>query len=133
MCAVNNNPIDVSVKRPAPVTPAPAPAEPASPVVVAPPVSEPVSSQTYSVASVSAAKYFAKAAKAPKIKGTYLKFTLPKAPKGSKLSVFKSATSDCSLKGRTVKASVSGTCELTITITKKGAIMGSQKLTLNRA
>lgn len=128
VCAVNNNPIDVSVKRPVP-----APAETTSPEIAASAKGDSVSSQTYFVASASAAKYFAKAAKTPKIKGTYLKFTLPKAPKGSKLSVFKSATSDCSLKGRTVKAAVSGTCELTITITKKGVIMGSQKLTLNRA
>ena len=127
VCAVNNNPVDVSIKRPAPVNPDPVTPEPSEPTS-----DKPVKSQTFSVASASAASYFAKVAKSPKIKGAHMKFTLPKAPKGSKLTVFKSAASDCSLKGRSVKASLAGTCELTITITKKGAIMGSQKLTLSR-
>lgn len=137
VCAVNSNPVDVSVKQPAPADPqiSQASAMSASPSMSSTAISKsgPVHSQTFGVTTVAAAKYFTKAAKSPKQKGTQLKFTLPKSPKGSKLTVFKSSASDCSLKGRIVKASMTGTCELTLTITKRGVIMGIQRLTLNRA
>jgi hypothetical protein len=115
VCMVSNTPVDVSVKHP-----------------VANPATDSVVSESLSAATPVAVRYFAKAAATPKFQGAKLKFTLPKAPKGTKLTVFKSAGSDCSLKGRVVKASVTGTCELTMTITKKGAILGTQKLTFTR-
>ena len=152
VCAVNNNPVDVSVRQPAEPQASGASAESAmtsmSAQAISPAVTTgqqgPVLSQTFGVTTVSAAKYFKKSAKSSKQakyfkksaksskqKGTQLKFTLPKAPKGSKLTVFKSSQSDCKLKGRIVNAALAGTCELTLTITKRGKIMGIQKLTLN--
>jgi hypothetical protein len=133
VCAVNSNPVDVSVNPSAPagLQISQAPAMSASPSTSSG-KSGSVLSQTFGVTSVATAKYFTKAANASKQKGTQPKFTLPKAPKGSKLSVFKSSASDCNLNGRTVKASPSGTCELTLTITKQGVLMGMQKLTVNR-
>jgi hypothetical protein len=134
VCAVNNNPVDVSVKPSAPagLQISQAPAMPASPSTSSATgvKSGPVLSQTFGVKTLATAKYFTKVAKASKQKGTQPKFTIPKAPKGSKLSVFKSSASDCNLKGRTVKASPFGTCELTLTITKQGVLMGMQKLTV---
>ena len=118
VCKVNNNPVDVSVKHPV--------------VVPATPSTDTVVSESLSAVTPAAARYFAKAAATPRFTGTKLKFTLPKAPKGTRLTVFKSVGSDCSLKGRVVKASTSGTCELTMTITKNGSILGTQKLTLTR-
>jgi hypothetical protein len=139
VCAVNNDPVDVSVGQPAEPQASGASAKSAmtsmSAQAISPAVTTgqqgPVLSQTFGVTTVSAAKYFKKSAKSPKQKGTQLKFTLPKAPKGSKLTVFKSSQSDCKLKGRIVNAALAGTCELTLTITKRGKIMGIQKLTLN--
>lgn len=115
VCAVNNTPVDVSVKRSVPES-----------------SSNKATSESIGAVTPIAARYFAKATATPRLTGTKLKFSLPKAPKGTKLTVFKSAASDCSLKGRVVKASTSGTCELTMTITKNGAILGTQKLTLTR-
>ena len=136
VCAVNSNPVDVSVKPSAPaglqISQAPAMSASPSTSSTASSKSGTVLSQTFGVNSEATAKYFTKTANASKQKGTQPKFTLPKAPKGFKLSVFKSSASDCNLKGRTVKASPSGTCELTLTITKQGALMGIQKLTINR-
>ena len=137
VCAVNNNPVDVSVRQPV----EPQASAMSAMTSMSAPISAtgattgqqgPVLSQTFGVTTVSTAKYFTKAAKSSKQKGTQLKFTLPKAPKGSKLTVFKSSQSDCKLKGRIVNAALAGTCELTLTITKGGEIMGIQKLTLNR-
>ena len=136
VCAVNSNPVDVSVKPSAPagLQSSQASAMTASPITSSTEggKSGTVLSQTFGVTSAATAKYFTKAANSSKQKGTQLKFTLPKAPKGSKLSVFKSSASDCNLKDRTVKASPTGTCELTLTITKQGELMGIQKLNLNR-
>ena len=136
VCAVNSNPVDVSVKPSAPaglqISQAPAMSASTSTSSAAIGKSGTVLSQTFGVNSVATEKYFTKAANVSKQKGTQPKFTLPKAPKGSKLSVFKSSASDCNLNGRTVKASPSGTCELTLTITKQGVLMGMQKLTINR-
>ena len=133
---MNSNPVDVSVRPSAPaglqISQAPAMSASPSTSSTASGKSGTVLSQTFGVTSVATAKYFTKAANASKQKGTQPKFTLPKAPKGSKLSVFKSSASDCNLNGRTVKASPSGTCELTLTITKQGVLMGMQKLTVNR-
>lgn len=142
VCAVNSNPVDVSVNQGTPVasqisTPSAMSAMSATSAPLGIPVTSsgqigPVLSQTFGVTTVATAKYFKRAAKSSKQKGTQLKFTLPKAPKGTKLMVFKSSASNCKLKGRVVRASLTGTCELTLTIKKRGVLMGIQKLSLNR-
>jgi hypothetical protein len=113
VCKVNNSPVDVSVKR-----------------STATSVTSATSAEHTTSATPLAARYFAKTASTPKLTGAKLKFTLPRAPKGTKLNVFKSAASSCNLKGRVVKSAGVGVCELTLTITRHGALLGTQTLTL---
>lgn len=126
VCAVNNNPVDVS-RQPAPV-PAPAPvADPATPVVTPAPVSETVTSDAV------ATRYFAKTNKIPNLSGFATKLTFPKAPKGTKIKISKSAGDSCKVSGRVVKVKASGTCDLTVTLSRNGKVVGSQTLLIGRA
>jgi hypothetical protein len=126
VCAVNNNPVDVSRK---PTTePAPAPAETAVPApVVLPPVAETVTTDAV------ATRYFAKTNKIPNLSGFATKLTFPKAPKGTKIKIAKSAGDSCKVSGRVVNVKASGTCDLTVTLSRKGKVVGSQTLLIGRA
>lgn len=119
VCAVNNNPVDVSVRRSAPVT------EPSVPVVTAP-VSETITSDAV------ATRYFAKTNKIPNLSGFATKLTFPKAPKGTTIKISKSAGDSCKVSGRVVKVKASGTCDLTVTLSRKGKVVGSQTLLIGR-
>ena len=126
VCAVNNNPVDVSrqpVPAPAPsesVAPAPAPVETA-------PVAETVTTDAV------ATRYFAKTNKIPNLSGFATKLTFPKAPKGTKIKIAKSAGDSCKVSGRVVKVKASGTCDLTVTLSRKGKVVGSQTLLIGRS
>ena len=122
VCAVNNNPVDVS-RQP---VPAPA-ADPASPVAMPAPVAETVTSDAV------ATRYFAKTNKIPNLSGFATKLTFPKAPKGTKIKISNSAGDSCKVSGRVVKVKASGTCDLTVTLSRKGKVVGSQTLLIGRA
>ncbi len=122
VCAVNNNPVDVSVKAP---TPAPV-VDPATPVVTPAPVSETITSDAV------ATRYFAKTNKIPNLSGFATKLTFPKAPKGTKIKIAKSAGDSCKVSGRVVSVKASGTCDLTVTLSRKGKVVGSQTLLIGR-
>lgn len=124
VCAVNNNPVDVSVRQPAP-TPTPS-GDTATPVPN-PPVSETVTSDAV------ATRYFAKTNKIPNLSGFATKLTFPKAPKGTQIKIQKSAGDSCKVKGRVVSVKASGTCDLTVTLSRKGKVVGSQTLLIGRA
>ena len=126
VCAVNNNPVDVS-RQPAP---APAPSESVAPVpapVETAPVAETVTTDAV------ATRYFAKTNKIPNLSGFATKLTFPKAPKGTKIKIAKSAGGSCKVKGRVVKVKASGTCDLTVTLSRKGKVVGSQTLLIGRS
>lgn len=124
VCAVNNNPVDVSVKAPAPVqSPTGSPVVP----VVVPPVSETVTSDAV------ATRYFAKTNKIPNLSGFATKLTFPKAPKGTQIKIKKSASDSCKVSGRVVSVKAAGTCDLTVTLSRKGKVVGSQTLLIGRA
>ena len=126
VCAVNNNPVDVS-RQPAPA-PAPAPSETVVPApVVTPPVAETVTSDAV------ATRYFAKTNKIPNLSGFATKLTFPKAPKGTKIKIKKSAGDSCKVKGRVVQVRATGTCDLTVTLSRKGKVVGSQTLLIGRS
>ena len=130
VCAVNNNPVDVSVKAPAPApieTPAvTTPTAPSAPSVTTP-VSETITSDEV------ATRYFAKTNKIPNLSGFATKLTFPKAPKGTAIKIKKSAGDSCKIKGRVVSVKSSGTCDLTVTLSRKGKVVGSQTLLIGRA
>ena len=130
VCAVNNNPVDVSVKAPVPTpieTPAvTTPTAPSAPSVT-PPVSETITSDEV------ATRYFAKTNKIPNLSGFATKLTFPKAPKGTAIKIKKSAGDSCKIKGRVVSVKSSGTCDLTVTLSRKGKVVGSQTLLIGRA
>ena len=126
VCAVNNNPVDVS-RQPAP---APAPSEsfaPAPAPVETAPVAETVTTDAV------ATRYFAKTNKIPNLSGFATKLTFPKAPKGTKIKIAKSAGDSCKVSGRVVKVKASGTCDLTVTLSRKGKVVGSQTLLIGRS
>ena len=126
VCAVNNNPVDVS-RQPAP---APAPSESVAPVpapVETAPVAETVTTDAV------ATRYFAKTNKIPNLSGFATKLTFPKAPKGTKIKIAKSAGDSCKVSGRVVKVKASGTCDLTVTLSRKGKVVGSQTLLIGRS
>ena len=124
VCAVNNNPVDVS-RQPAP---APAPSETvASAPVVTPPVAETVTSDAV------ATRYFAKTNRIPNLSGFATKLTFPKAPKGTKIKIKKSTGDSCKVKGRVVQVRATGTCDLTVTLSRKGKVVGSQTLLIGRS
>ena len=126
VCAVNNNPVDVS-RQPAPA-PAPAPSESVAPAPVeTAPVAETVTTDAV------ATRYFAKTNKIPNLSGFATKLTFPKAPKGTKIKIAKSAGDSCKVSGRVVKVKASGTCDLTVTLSRKGKVVGSQTLLIGRA
>lgn len=128
VCAVNNNPVDVS-RQPAPA-PAPAPSESVAPVpapVETAPVAETVTTDAV------ATRYFAKTNKIPNLSGFATKLTFPKAPKGTKIKIAKSAGDSCKVSGRVVKVKASGTCDLTVTLSRKGKVVGSQTLLIGRS
>ena len=126
VCAVNNNPVDVS-RQPAPA-PAPAPSETVVPAPVeAAPVAETVTTDAV------ATRYFAKTNKIPNLSGFATKLTFPKAPKGTKIKIAKSAGDSCKVSGRVVKVKASGTCDLTVTLSRKGKVVGSQTLLIGRS
>lgn len=124
VCAVNNNPVDVS-RQPAP---APAPSESTAPAPVeTAPVAETVTTDAV------ATRYFAKTNKIPNLSGFATKLTFPKAPKGTKIKIAKSAGDSCKVSGRVVKVKASGTCDLTVTLSRKGKVVGSQTLLIGRS
>lgn len=126
VCAVNNNPVDVS-RQP---VPAPAPSEsfaPAPAPVETAPVAETVTTDAV------ATRYFAKTNKIPNLSGFATKLTFPKAPKGTKIKIAKSAGDSCKVSGRVVKVKASGTCDLTVTLSRKGKVVGSQTLLIGRS
>ena len=126
VCAVNNNPVDVS-RQPAP---APAPSESVAPVpapVETAPVAETVTTDAV------ATRYFAKTNKIPNLSGFATMLTFPKAPKGTKIKIAKSAGDSCKVSGRVVKVKASGTCDLTVTLSRKGKVVGSQTLLIGRS
>ena len=126
VCAVNNNPVDVS-RQPAP---APAPSESVAPVpapVETAPVAETVTTDAV------ATRYFAKTNKIPNLSGFATNLTFPKAPKGTKIKIAKSAGDSCKVKGRVVNVKASGTCDLTVTLSRKGKVVGSQTLLIGRS
>jgi len=128
VCAVNNNPVDVS-RQPAPA-PAPAPSESVAPVpapVETAPVAETVTTDAV------ATRYFAKTNKIPNLSGFATKLTFPKAPKGTKIKIAKSAGDSCKVSGRVVKVKASGTCDLTVTLSRKGKVVGRQTLLIGRS
>jgi hypothetical protein len=127
VCAVNNNPVDVS----RPIVPAPAQTPPAEVVTPAPVVAAPVAETVTSDAV--ATRYFAKTNKIPNLSGFATKLTFPKAPKGTKIKIKKSAGDSCKVKGRVVQVKASGTCDLTVTLSRKGKVVGSQTLLIGRA
>jgi hypothetical protein len=102
------------------VAPAPAPVEAA-------PVAETVTTDAV------ATRYFAKTNKIPNLSGFATKLTFPKAPKGTKIKIAKSAGDSCKVSGRVVKVKASGTCDLTVTLSRKGKVVGSQTLLIGRA
>jgi hypothetical protein len=128
VCAVNNNPVDVSRPiAPAPV-PSPAPSETVVPApVVTPPVAETITSDAV------ATRYFAKTNRIPNLSGFATKLTFPKAPKGTKIKIKKSTGDSCKVKGRVVNVKASGTCDLTVTLSRKGKVVGSQTLLIGRS
>ena len=129
VCAVNNNPVDVSVPQPAPVSSqAPDSAEAVAPDSdIAAPVVETITSDAV------ANRYFAKTNKIPNLSGFATKLTFPKAPKGTQIKIKKLTGDSCQVSGRVVKVKTSGTCDLTVTLSRKGKVVGSQTLLIGRS
>ena len=129
VCAVNNNPVDVSVPQPAPVSSqAPDSAEAVAPDSdIAAPVVETIKSDAV------ANRYFAKTNKIPNLSGFATKLTFPKAPKGTQIKIKKLTGDSCQVSGRVVKVKTSGTCDLTVTLSRKGKVVGSQTLLIGRS
>jgi hypothetical protein len=133
VCAVNNNPVDVSRQ------PAPAPIE--TEVPTEPVVETPVTTNSVVAAAITktalrdsaATRYFAKTNKIPNLSGFATKLTFPKAPKGTKIKIKKSTGDSCKVKGRVVQVKASGTCDLTVTLSRKGKVVGSQTLLIGRS
>ena len=129
VCAVNNNPVDVSVPQPAPVSSqAPDSAEDVAPDSdIAAPAVETITSDAV------ANRYFAKTNKIPNLSGFATKLTFPKAPKGTQIKIKKLTGDSCQVSGRVVKVKTSGTCDLTVTLSRKGKVVGSQTLLIGRS
>ena len=129
VCAVNNNPVDVSVPQPAPVSSQAADsAEAVAPDSdIAAPVVETITSDAV------ANRYFAKTNKIPNLSGFATKLTFPKAPKGTQIKIKKLTGDSCQVSGRVVKVKTSGTCDITVTLSRKGKVVGSQTLLIGRS
>ena len=110
VCAVNNNPVDVSVR------------DQDSGAVSAKSVTS----------DVAASRYFARTTKIPSFSGFATKITFPKAPKGTKIKIKKSAGDNCKVSGRVVKVKATGTCDLTVTLSRKGKVVGTQTLLIGQ-
>ena len=140
VCAVNNNPVDVSVRQPAP---APAQIESlnaSTTSVAAPSAAAPLAAAPSAAASMlkasttpAATRYFTRTSKLQSLSGFATKITFPKAPKGSKIKIKKSKGNSCTVKGRVVRVKASGTCDLTVTMSRKGKVVGKQKLIIGRS
>ena len=135
VCAVNNNPVDVSVRQPAP---APAQIESLTASTTsapAPSVAAPSAAASMLKASTTPAAtlYFTRTSKLQSLSGFATKITFPKAPKGSKIKIKKSKGNSCTVKGRVVRVKASGTCDLTVTMSRKGKVVGKQKLIIGRS
>jgi hypothetical protein len=113
VCAVNNNPVDVTVRKPAQVFTA--------------------ALAKSTTSDSKAIRYFAKTNKIPNLSGFATKLTFPKAPKGTKIKIKKSTGDTCKVKGRVVKVKASGSCSLTVTLSRKGKVIGTQKLLIGRS
>jgi hypothetical protein len=139
VCAVNNNPVDVSVKKPAPAPiDAPPTESPATETQEAEQGATLARAGTYPVVkSVTtdsvATRYFAKTNKIPNLSGFATKLTFPKAPKGTAIKIKKSAGDSCKVKGRVVSVKSSGTCNLSVKLYRKGKVVGSQTLLIGRS
>lgn len=110
VCAVNNNPVDVSVRESAPV----------------------VATTNVKSGDAAATRYFARTTKISNFSGFATKITFPKAPKGTKIKIKKSAGDNCKVKGRVVKIKATGTCDLKVTLTRKGKVVGTQTLLIGQ-
>lgn len=140
VCAVNNNPVDVSVRQPAP---APAQIESltasttsaTAPSAAAPSATAPSAAASMLKASTTpaATRYFTRTSKLQSLSGFATKITFPKAPKGSKIKIKKSKGNSCTVKGRVVRVKASGTCDLTVTMSRKGKVVGKQELIIGRS
>lgn len=130
VCAVNNNPVDVSVRQPAP-----APVQTEDPTASMPARQDPVVEASMLRASTTpaAARYFTRTSKLQSLSGFATKITFPKAPKGSKIKIKKSKGDSCKVKGRVVRVKASGTCDLTVTMSRKGKVIGKQMLVIGRS
>lgn len=148
VCAVNNNPTDVTVRQPAPVPPVetPTPTQPeASPVApettLTPAPTQPAPTQPVVTIAASktatkdvvATRYFAKTNKIPNLSGFATKLTFPKAPKGTQIKIKKATGDSCKVSGRVVSVKASGSCALAVTLTRKGKVVGSQKLLIGNS
>jgi hypothetical protein len=129
VCAVNNNPVDVSVPQSAPTySQTPESADTVSQdLEAAAPVVKSVTSDP------AATRYFAKTNKIPNLSGFATKLTFPKAPKGTKIKIKSAAGDSCKVSGRVVKVKGSGTCDVTVTLSRKGKVVGSQTLPIGRS
>ena len=133
VCAVNNNPVDVSAKAPAPVPIKSEPVtEPTAPAAPTEAITSPLASKA-KTSDVVATRYFAKTKMIPNLSGFATKLTFPKAPKGTQIKIKKSIGDSCKVKGRVVSVKASGTCDLTVTLSRKGKVVGSQKLLIGHS
>ena len=139
VCAVNNNPVDVSVRQPV-VAPVQTESlkvnsvKAADQIVAVATVAAPKADASMLRASTTpaATRYFARTSKMQTLSGFATKITFPKAPKGSKIKIKKTKGDSCKVKGRVVSVRATGTCDLTVTMSRKGKVVGSQKLLIGR-
>ena len=130
VCAVNNNPVDVSVRQPAP---APAQIESLTASTTSATAPSAAASMLKASTTPAATRYFTRTSKLQSLSGFATKITFPKAPKGSKIKIKKSKGNSCTVKGRVVRVKASGTCDLTVTMSRKGKVVGKQKLIIGRS
>ena len=130
VCAVNNNPVDVSVRQPAP---APAQIESLTASTTSATAPSAAASMLKASTTPAATRYFTRTSKLQSLSGFATKITFPKAPKGSKIKIKKSKGNSCTIKGRVVRVKASGTCDLTVTMSRKGKVVGKQKLIIGRS
>jgi hypothetical protein len=138
VCAVNNNPVDVSVRQPAPVqieSLTASSTSAAASIAAAPSAAAPSAAASMLKASTTpaATRYFTRTSKLQSLSGFATNITFPKAPKGSKIKIIKSKGDSCTVKGRVVRVKASGTCDLTVTMSRKGKVVGKQKLIIGRS
>jgi hypothetical protein len=133
VCAVNNNPVDVSVRQPAPVQIESLTASSTSAAASIAAAPSAAASMLKASTTPAATRYFTRTSKLQSLSGFATNITFPKAPKGSKIKIIKSKGDSCTVKGRVVRVKASGTCDLTVTMSRKGKVVGKQKLIIGRS